>query len=113
MKHGVPHVRPPAAILEKVLAVRRHLDDSGEDNGPLRVLPGTHRRGILSDAEIVATSKEEEVVCSARSGYAILMRPLVLHASSPARTSSARRVIHIEFASASLAPPLQWHSTVV
>ena len=53
-KSGVPHVRPPAAILENMLAVRLHLDDCGEENGPLRVLPGSHTHGILSDAEIVA-----------------------------------------------------------
>ena len=111
IKDGVSHVRPPVAVLEKMLAVRLHLDDCGEDNGPLRVLPGTHTRGVLSDAEIVTMSKDEEFVCSVKRGDAILMRPLVLHASSPARISKGRRVIHIEFASGALAPPLQWHES--
>ena len=111
IKDGVSHVRPPVAVLEKMLAVRLHLDDCGEDNGPLRVLPGTHTRGVLSDAEIVTMSKDEEFVCSVKRGDAILDAPLVLHASSPARISKGRRVIHIEFGSGALAPPLQWHES--
>ncbi len=42
-KDGVVHVQPPAAVLERMVAVRLHLDHSGAENGPLRVLPGSHR----------------------------------------------------------------------
>ena len=42
-KEGVPHVQPPAALLDRMLAVRVHLDDCGTDNGPVRVLPASHR----------------------------------------------------------------------
>jgi ectoine hydroxylase-related dioxygenase (phytanoyl-CoA dioxygenase family) len=112
IKNGVSHVRPPAAILEKMLAVCIHIDDCSDDNGPLRVLPGTHNNGILSDAEIVEMNKDREFVCSVNRGDVILMRPLLLHASSPARNSSSRRVIHIEFASAELPSPLHWHDVI-
>ncbi len=40
-KHGIPHVQPPAAILERMVSVRLHLDDCGVDNGPLKVRSGT------------------------------------------------------------------------
>jgi hypothetical protein len=33
-------VHPPAEILDKMLTLRVHLDDCGEENGPLRVIPG-------------------------------------------------------------------------
>jgi ectoine hydroxylase-related dioxygenase (phytanoyl-CoA dioxygenase family) len=112
VKDCVLHVRPPAEILERMLAVRVHLDDCGDDNGPLRVLPGSHNDGVLSDSAILKMNKASEFACSVKRGDAILMRPLLLHASSPARKSSSRRVIHIEFAAAQLPPPLQWHDVV-
>ena len=37
---------------ESMLVVRLHLDDCGEDNGPLRVLPGSHRLGRLTSEQI-------------------------------------------------------------
>jgi hypothetical protein len=40
-KSGVIHVQPPAHILERMLAVRIHLDPTDDTNGALRVLPGT------------------------------------------------------------------------
>jgi hypothetical protein len=51
-KDGVVHVQPPVPILERMLAVRVHLDDCGPDSGPLRVLPGSHREGRLDAAAI-------------------------------------------------------------
>ena len=47
-KDGMVHVQPPVSMLESMLTVRLHLDDCGEDNGPLRVLPGSHRLGRLT-----------------------------------------------------------------
>ena len=42
-------LRPRASeALERVIALRIHLDDSTADNGPLRVLPGTHRWACLA-----------------------------------------------------------------
>jgi hypothetical protein len=38
----------------------------------------------------------------------VAFRPLLLHASAPARAPGHRRVLHIEFASCELAPPLEW-----
>ena len=46
-KAGVWYVRPPAAVLDRMLAVRIHLDDCGESNGALRVFPGSHCSGRL------------------------------------------------------------------
>src|SRR5437879_8193472 len=52
VKEGVIYAHAPAAPLEQVLALRVHLDDSTERNGPLRVLPGTHTLGVLTDDAI-------------------------------------------------------------
>lgn len=88
------------SALEQVLAIRVHLDDSTSDNGPLRVLPGTHNRGVLSDDAIHELSeqiKAEE--CTVGRGRLVLMRPLLIHASSKSRSETSRRVVHIECAS--------------
>ena len=54
VKEGVHHVQPPLALLERMLTLRLHLDDCGEGNGPLRVIPGSHREGRFTSDEIAA-----------------------------------------------------------
>ena len=109
VKDGVTHVHPPADILEQMVSLRIHLDDCGLDNGPLRVLPGSHRHGKLDDEEIESRRQTtEEVSCCASKGDVLVMRPLLLHASSPAKSPSHRRVIHIEYACCPLPEGLRW-----
>ena len=98
VKEGVICAHAPASALEGILAIRVHLDDSNADNGPLRVLPQTHTIGVLTDDEIhdVAT-KIAAVDCHVPSGGLLLMRPLLIHASSKARLENVRRrVLHFE-----------------
>jgi ectoine hydroxylase-related dioxygenase (phytanoyl-CoA dioxygenase family) len=52
VKEGVIYAHAPGTALSKVLALRVHLDDSRIENGPLRVLPGTHQLGVLTDDAI-------------------------------------------------------------
>jgi len=109
VKDGVAHVHPPATILERMVSLRIHLDDCGPDNGPLRVLPGSHRYGKLDDDEIERWRRTtEEVSCCVSQGDVLVMKPLLLHASSPAKSLSHRRVIHIEYASGPLPEGLRW-----
>lgn len=97
-KDGVDYARPPRPVLEKLLAVRLHLDDCSETNGPLRVSPGSHLWGILPAADIASrVAAHGEVTCLAREGQALLMRPLLLHASSRASVPNHRRVLHVVF----------------
>ncbi|HSH92785.1 MAG TPA: phytanoyl-CoA dioxygenase family protein [Roseimicrobium sp.] len=110
VKEGIPHVQPPIQILESMIAVRIHLDDCGLGNGPLKVLPGTHRNGRLSSEEIQRHRDSTEAVeCTLQKGDALLMKPLLLHASSPSDTPSHRRVIHIEYAADALPGGLKWY----
>jgi len=109
VKAGVPHVQPPAAVLEGMLAARLHLDPCGADNGPLRVLPGSHRSGRLTAAEQARWVAEcDPVLCTAEAGDLLLLRPLLLHASTPARAPGHRRVLHVEYAAAALPDGLEW-----
>ena len=109
VKEGVVHVQPPASLLERMLTIRVHLDDCDSDNGPLQVLSDSHRHGKLTTEQISELRKIiEPATCTIERGGAVLMRPLLLHASSPARIPKHRRVVHLEFATEPLPNGLQW-----
>lgn len=109
-KDGIDYGQPPAEVLAGLLAVRVHLDDCDADNGPLRVLPETHRAGVLEDEAIEACKATlQPELCLAAVGDAILMRPLLLHASSAATVPRQRRVLHLVFAEKPLPAPARWH----
>jgi len=113
MKSGSLHVEPPAEILAQMLAVRIHLDSCGAENGPLRVIPGSHLLGKLPDDEVAGLVAENNMVeVYVPQGAIVLMRPLVVHSSSPARQAAHRRVLHVEFAPLESISPLQWHTAV-
>ena len=57
VKEGVVYAHAPASSLERGLAIRIHLDASNPDNGPLRVLPGTHTSGVPTDDAIHELTK--------------------------------------------------------
>jgi hypothetical protein len=113
IKEGVTFLQGPDRLLQDMLAMRLHIDDSMEDSGPLRVLPGSHLQGILNDDQIGKfrdTTTEQHVIATA--GSVLLMRPLILHASSKATVPSPRRVLHFLFGPSE--PPLgvEWHMAI-
>jgi ectoine hydroxylase-related dioxygenase (phytanoyl-CoA dioxygenase family) len=98
-KAGVFYAHAPAWALSRVMALRVHLDASTTENGPLRVVPGSHAAGVLSDEEVFTIARRQEpVACEVSRGGVLAMRPLLIHASSKARTDVLRRVLHIEYA---------------
>ena len=109
MKAGVQHVQPPVAVLEQMLTLRIHLDPSDESNGPLHVIPGSHRHGRLNAKAIREwTMRNTPRPCLVPKGGILIMRPLLLHASSQTLRPVHRRVIHLEFAAQSLPGRLRW-----
>src|SRR5882757_4376571 len=103
VKEGVIYAHAPADALSQILALRVHLDDSREDNGPLRVLPATHTQGVLSDdAMRLLATQLAPVDCLVPRGGVLAMRPLLVHASSKSRVGANRRVLHIEYASSTV-----------
>lgn len=113
VKDGVVHARPPLGVLERMLTVRIHLDDCTAADGPLRVVPGSHRHGLLDgDARAELLRRGPVVDAVARAGGALLMRPLLLHASGRAAAVLHRRVVHLEICAADLPAQLAWDVAV-
>jgi ectoine hydroxylase-related dioxygenase (phytanoyl-CoA dioxygenase family) len=108
-KAGLPHVQAPAAVLANILAVRIHLDETPADNGALHVLAGSHGRGRLT-AEGLRSLRAEmsETICPVPAAGAMLMSPLLVHASRPAALPARRRVLHYECCAQQLPAGLSW-----
>ena len=98
-KAGVLYAHAPAWALSRVLALRVHLDASTAENGPLRVVPGSHAAGVLSHDEVLRVARlRGHVDCLVPRGGVLAMRPLLIHSSSKASASAPRRVLHVEYA---------------
>ena len=103
-KHGMIGVVPPVSVLERTLTLRIHLDDADSENGAVRVLPGSHLGGIVP----APVDDHTAVTCAFPRGGVMLMRPLLLHASSRSITDRPRRVLHIELNDRDLDGGLSW-----
>ena len=113
VKAGVAHVQPPIHVLQEMVTLRIHLDDCDETNGPLRVIPGSHAEGALDTKRVEELARTgAQVACTGRAGSAVLMSPLILHASSSATTPRRRRVLHVEFAGGDLPGGVEWYERV-
>ena len=98
-KAGIIYAHAPTQALARVLALRIHLDASTSENGPLRVIAGSHVCGVMTDEQVFTyASAHASVECLVPRGGVLAMRPLLIHSSSKARTAAARRVLHIEYA---------------
>jgi hypothetical protein len=105
LKDGVKHVQPPVAVLERMLTLRVHIDACADDNGPLKVVRGSHRMGRLGAREItVLRERSGSHSCAATAGSVLMMRPLLVHSSTPAERPARRRVIHLEYVDPSALP---------
>lgn len=108
-KAGVFHTEPPLDVLENLLTLRLHLDRADEENGVLRVVPGSHSLGRVKSNRILELVEQGVVTeCLAEAGDILLMKPLLFHSSRKSLMPSHRRIIHIEYSSYSLPRPLEW-----
>lgn len=106
LKDGVDHVEPPPDWPQRRLSLRLHLDDCPADNGAIQVVPGSHlelqRDGPGPDAPATTIT--------ATAGDVLVLHPLLLHCSAPARAPAHRRILHLEFANGGLPGGLDWES---
>ena len=109
IKNGKPHVQPPSSVLNDMVTFRINLDDVTKDNGCLKVIPGSHKRGILSQNAITDMVAVSEIThCFAPKASALVMKPLIIHSSNKAKIPDNRRVLHIEYSSFQLPGGLKW-----
>ena len=93
---------------EDLVTVLFHLDDVGPDNGPLEVVPGSHRGplyehwhdGVFTGAvgtEVAGWARERAVTCCAPAGSAWLMDGRVLHGSAPNLSDRPRTLFIVQY----------------
>ncbi|MCH5683646.1 phytanoyl-CoA dioxygenase family protein [Niabella sp. W65] len=111
VKHNQFAVQPPLPILENNFTIRIHLDDTAENNGALKVVPGSHLKGVYRP-EIIDWTVETEVSCVVPKGGVMVMKPLLLHSSGRTTNNKKRRVVHIELSAAELPEHLRWSERI-
>jgi hypothetical protein len=108
-KQGIQHVEPPFDIIADMVTLRLHLDAVSPSNAPLRIAPGSHRKGLILEQIYEETIKEcGEFVCLAEAGDIWVYSTPILHASHAAETPMSRRVIQIDYSTVQLPRPLEW-----
>lgn len=91
------------------------LDDVTEENGPLKIAPGSHRGPLLShyqdgdftgavSPENAANFEKQSVSCTGPAGAVCLMHSRVAHASTANNSSSPRTLYIVTYAAADAAP---------
>lgn len=106
-KRGQLGVQPPINILENIITIRIHLDDTTKENGALKIIRESHRKGIIQ-IKSKDWQKEQEEICEVSAGGVMLMKPLTLHSSSRTSNGQRRRIIHLEFSNIKLIEDLNW-----
>ncbi len=109
IKDHTHHVQPPESALNQMVTFRIHLDPTDENNGCLKVIPGSHQFGVLPQKMIGNLCKDQKPIsCSAREGSILVMRPHLVHASSKATIPGNRRILHVEYSDYRLPPGVSW-----
>lgn len=107
-KNGVWHCEPPLSLLQDMLFVRVHLDDSTTTNGAKEIAIGSHRGAVAAaEASHKAATCQQELTLAA-AGDVLVLSMLTLHRSRPSQDATPRRVLRVDFARCDLPKPLQW-----
>ena len=104
-------VQPPKQILENNFTIRIHIDKTTKENGALKVINKSHKKGICR-IDMIEIKNEIETVCEVEKGGIMIMKPLLFHASSKTTNNARRRVIHIEFSNQKLPSKMEWSEKV-
>ena len=98
-KSGVAHVEASDDVLNQMLTLRIHLDEVTDDNGPLKVIRGSHHCKVVDQAGNAASQSHIVDTIHAAAGDVLAMRPLISHSSGASKpgTEQHRRILHLEF----------------
>ena len=100
---------------DNVMTVLIFLDDVTPDNGPLEVVPGSHRGKIHTlwhdgvftgavDPEMEEGLRDASVSCTGKAGSACLMHSRLLHASLPNMTNAPRSLFIVTYVAEDAVP---------
>ncbi len=103
------HIQAPIYVLNSMVTLRLHLDNTNQDNGCLLAIANSHQMGRVKHAEISQLVKQEHTTpCIAGAGESLVMRPHIIHSSKKAIAPSRRRIIHLEYSSYKLPVGINW-----
>ena len=105
-------VQPNLEMLESIFTIRIHLDNCKKENGALRIIEGSHKKGVIKITDWIKEKEGIETICEVKKGGILLMKPLALHASRRTENNKNRRVIHIEFTELKLPTGLKWKEQI-
>ena len=112
VKSAIPHAVPPFALLERMLTLRIHVDAAGPGNGPLRIVPGSHRLGRIAERDVEAVAARlGSFTCLAAAGDLWVYSAPILHASDRASAGGRRRVLQLSYGADELPGGLEWLGT--
>jgi phytanoyl-CoA hydroxylase len=83
-----------------VLAASIHLDDADDENGCLRVVPGSHLEGpreVEGESNTLAVPLDEGTPLPADAGDVLFFNYLTIHGSGPNRSDRTRRNVLCQF----------------
>jgi len=72
------------------------LDDFTPDNGPIRMVPGSHRWGRAPEADLYA-AHPDEILLTGRAGTVVVMNAHMWHGGTANRTVAHRRAMHVYY----------------
>lgn len=102
IRDGIAHAELDAKTLAGLVALRIHFDPTDAETGALCVVPRSHLDGVMPSRQISNVPLGHYVPCAARAGDVLILRPLLLHRSSPSRGDGQRRVLHVVYGSQEL-----------
>ena len=105
--------KPAQSLLVSAIKHDEFIKMPPKEKLPERVIAGSHRNGTLSTDQMESVRENHpEMTCLVRRGGVLVMRPLLLHASSKSTTTAPRRVLHFLFGPTQLPCGLAWRRTV-
>ena len=103
-KEGLTCVRPPLEVMAGLVAVRLSLD--GAPEGDLQVVPRSHVDYTVS------YERSQAIPVSVPAGGALVMNPLLAHASTKLRSAQSRSILHFLYAHPKLPVGYEWYYAV-
>lgn len=101
-RDGIAYAELDAKTLAGLVALRIHFDPTDGETGALCVVPRSHLAGVIPSGQISKVPLDRYVPCAAGAGDVLILRPLLLHRSSPSRGEGQRRVLHVVYGSQEL-----------